>query len=317
MMRTPLLALAAAAACVLATARTADAAVVFNFDQDGPGVTNGSIPIVGLNLSAGNAAAIGGNSAVSTGVGSTFQLYVQVQVGNLIAPNGGVIPIQPGQLTAVASITERVTSVSGGTATFEVAPVQAANSGLRLYANNVANTADNFNGTGFITGNPILTANAIVSPQGSLNTFTSNGGSVAFDQSPVPNAFWNSQRTVNGSGVSTVDFAVTSTDPAFFTGGPSPAIISLHLGNAGANVPFTAVNPSRQFTNPFTLATVTPDLGAINGNLNAGLGRVGPDFQFQVSGTVTAVPEPTSVVLMGLGVAGLLVVARRKRTQVD
>jgi len=324
-MRAPLLALAAATACVLATARTADAAVTFTFDQDGPGVVNAPTPINGFNLSAGNALAKGGNAAVQNflaggpAAGNTFQLYVQVQVGNLVAPGGGVIPISPGQLTAVASITEVVTSASlaTGVATFAIAPVQADPVGLALYAGPVANTANNLLGTGFITGAPILTARATQTPPGSLNQFTTiNGTSVPFDQSPAPAPVWAAQQTVLGSGVSTVDFQVISTNPSFFPGA-SPAIIGLQLGNAGALTPFTAVNPSVSFTSPGG-AVVAGVLGTINGNTQPGAGRViGPDFQFQVSGTVTAVPEPSSVCLMGLGLAGLLVVARRKRTQVD
>jgi len=323
-MRTPLLALAAAAACVLSTARTANA-LPFQFNQLGTGAPGTTI--TGFDLSASNALAQGGNTAVTnfaTGgpaAGNTFQLYVQAKLSDLTGPGGTTFAITPGQLTLVASITEVVTGFDPvtHTATFAVAPVQAAGSGLNLYASNTPNLANPATGAGFITGAPILTAVAIPSVQGLLNNFQNNGGAVPFNQSGSPTAN-PTPLSVNGSGVSTVNFSVLTTNPLYFPGGPSPAIIALHLGSAGANTPFTQVAPSAAFFGPNGVNPPAPNLGTVNGDAPValgGTGRGGTDVQFQVSGGLAAVPEPTSVVLMGLGLLGVVSFARLRRPQID
>jgi hypothetical protein len=125
-----------------------------------------------------------------------------------------------------------------------------------------------------------------------------------FDQ--FSNAYGNMQSVV-GSGGSTVDFMTTSSNAGYF---PTPIqVIGMHFVTSNA-VPFTALDPSRLFPGLGAGNTdITPALGAVNG-VN------GPDFQFSADAFVTAVPEPTSLCLTGLGLGGILVYLRRRRAQV-
>ena len=63
-------------------------------------------------------------------------------------------------------------------------------------------------------------------------------------------------------------------------------------------------------------ALVTPNIGTLNGGVPTGPG--GPDIQFQAdaNSSIVAIAEPTSMTLMGLGLASLFGCGwQRKREQ--
>jgi len=293
-LRAALLGLTATAAGLLGTVGSARADFVF--DPTGGG---GGTVISAIDPAPGNALASNVISGGSATVGSTFQLYYQAAVGTLVRPDGTSL-LPSGQLTVVASVTEQVTSVSAGgaLATFAIAPVQVG-SFLRIYQN-PAIVFNNLAGTGFTAGTLILSATPIVSGAGSGN-FANSGGPVLFDQHGADD-YAGKQSTV-GNGVSTIDALVTSALPGYFPGGV-PSVIGLRFVTS-SSTPFIAVDPSRSFAE---IGGPAPNLGAING-------LSGPDFQFVADAFVTAnpIPEPSSVALMGLGLAGVVAVARRNR----
>jgi hypothetical protein len=300
--------LAAAVACVVGTARTAEAA--YTFDAGGNSYT-----ITGFNQGTGDALAQGGVTAVAGGAGSTFQLYYEATA--TLANNGASLnPQPPGQITVIASITEVVTGVSGTTATFAVAANQSADSFLNMYYN-ATQTTNPYAGTGYTDGALILSAKPVASLQGDLNTFTNLGSPTPFDQSPTAgtDTKWltsgpggGPEQTDQGSGVYTVNFAVSSLSSSFFPAG-NPALLSLHIFG-GTNDPFSGVAPSTTFygyNGGSPTNNVTTDIGTTNGSS-------GPDFMFQTNGTITPVPEPSSIALCGLGAIALAGCARRRRS---
>jgi hypothetical protein len=287
----------------------------FLFSPTGAGGT--VYDVLAIDPSVGNALAKGGVTAINAGVGSTFQLYYQASVGALVGPSGNFTPPglgTPGspnstyELTVVGSITEQVTSVSAATgqATFAVAAAQSPDSFLRIFngtgatfnANALAGTGYN-DGTLILAGTPIPTT---LSP-GTGGNFTSRGGSTLFDQFGADD--YGGKQSVSGFGDSVVDFNVTFRNPDFFPSGGS-AVVGLRF-NTSTSAPFQGINPSMVFAGLGPGGTdVTPNVGAINGT-------TGPDFQFQADAFVTAVPEPSSLLLTALGVVGLVGYGRTRK----
>jgi len=293
----------------VAGGRTADAAFVFTPAGGAP------ISITGFQENTGNALASNSTAAIAAGPGSTFQLYFQATLSNINPSNGNQpIPLTGGTYTAIGSITETVGQVVNAagqtTVQFGVAPVQAAQSGLSLYFNPVVNAASPAAGTGFVGPQLLLQATPIASVPGNQNTFTqTNGATQAFNTTGGGGVPGTTTAIVGGGGY-LVNFATiaSSVNPAFFPGG-APSVISLTL-NGSTKSQFDNVNPSIAFTVPIIgdglFATQVPILGVTNG-----LGR---DLQLQTTGDLTAVPEPTSLCLTGIGLGGLLVFARKRNT---
>jgi len=300
------------------------------FDPDGPGGTaavtiNGFDPAPGNSLAKDSVTAI--NNVIAGGgtgadvAANRFQLYYMATTSSLIGPSPANNPLTPAglnttyQITYVASITEFVKSASGptGTATFGVSAVQAPNSILQIYSNGPAGgiVADNASGTGFTAGTLILTAAPVTTVAGSGN-FTTTGATQLFDQHGADN--FGGKLSVVGQGSSTVDFNVTFANPAYFIT-PPPTVVALRF-NTSQSTPFLAIEPTGAvagtgFPNPLGAPNpIIPNLGGTNG-------VTGPDFQFVADAFVTPVPEPSSLCLMGLGLAGVVAVARRKRAQAD
>jgi len=322
-LKSSLLALAVTAAGLLGSVQSAQAQIQFN----PTGGSSSTYDIAGLAFGPGNALAVNTGGAPGLVVGKTFDLVFQTHLTGLSGPNApAAVPGLNGapgaaafQITEVATLSETVTSVNtvGGvtTATFALNPSGANR--INIYEASGVSFNDAL-GTGFTNGTLI----ASLTPTGfgaGGSSFTQQPGTVpVFNPFPVGNKpFPPSIPSINGFGGSQV---VSTVNPgynvAFFqpNGTPpgTPTLVS-SIFNSNLSAPFDAIAPSSLFTNPITSATITPQIGAING-------VSGPDVQFQVSGFTqsftTVVPEPASVTLMGLGVVGALVVVRRQRSQV-
>jgi hypothetical protein len=310
------------AVCVAAAAVGRSARADFSFNPTGVGgapvfTINGFDPSPGNALGQGSTTAIA-NVLNSGGTGSDvaadrFQLYYMATTSSLIGPSPGNNPLTPPglnsayQITYVASVTEFVKTASGnaGTATFGISSVQAANSGLTIYSNGPGGglTANNGAGTGFTDGTPILTGSVIV-PGGTVPTgnFTTQPGTVPLNQHPLGSNYPGIQ-TVAGSGSSLVDFAVVTTNPAYFVT-PPPTVVALRFATSQVT-PFTAIEPALKLPNNAG-GFVVPNIGTVNG-VN------GPDFLFTADAFVTPVPEPSSVCLTVLGLGGALLCVRKMR----
>jgi hypothetical protein len=274
---------------------------VITFDPDGAG-PDPAMQITGFDWAVGNALA---KSSLPLTVGETFQLYYQAALGGLINTNG--ITVVPAglnttyQITAVASITEVVTSVGSNpnTATFALAPVQN-NSFLEIWTN-PAVVADNFQGTGFNVGTKILSATptSSLASSGNFTLAQAPGGGLIFDTFDKVNpAHYPGITTVVGSGSALIGSVVNSQNNSYFLTTVTQGSTAFNTSN---KTPFDTVEPSLQFVGlPNGVApNIIPVIGTING-VN------GTDFQFQADANesfAVATPEPTSVTLLGMGLA--------------
>jgi hypothetical protein len=335
----------AVVALILAGGRNADASnITFSFDPDGAGSGVAARDVTTFDFWPGNALAdnaLLGSPALLPG--TVFDLYFQAVLNGISDASGsptvaqftggsttagffdmaGIVAIPQGQITVVAGFTEIVTgtSVAGDgdvTSSFALAGggLQTVNF-VKLYYDGAATStvADDLAGTGFDDGTLIL--DAIV---------TRNSGSFAVDvQSGTGNLFdgvgaddYGGLTSVKGSGGVELTAQVLSFDPTFFGAGFSmPGLVTLALVNTSNITPFDQVNPSMLFS-PDGIAggaTITPNLGDINGSPTMGVAPFDFQFQSDANASFQIVPEPSSLLLCGLGALGFFGrEIRRRRT---
>jgi hypothetical protein len=265
---------------------------------------------------------VGGSEFSPTGLNSTFEI------------------------TMIARFTEAVTApTTAGQASFRT--VTTAPAILEIYFDSTPNAVD-VSGSGFNDGRLILTGSTIADAQGNF-TVTSLTP-VLLDQAATndygptnapgaPGAL--DQATVSGfGGQGNIAFDSLVTDPTFFL--EALAQFGVIFQNISQGLAFFSVNPSDCYTNtaagvgvgttiaerqcapthidglmslnnPDALGGVVPNIGPVNGAFGA---AGGPDFiaqtDYNSSLLPAAVPEPTSLLLLGIGLIGVAVYSRRK-----
>lgn len=303
---------AVGAAGILAGASAVQAASDVQFDVTGSGSNWQTISYIDMN--AGNALSVGGQSAA---VGDSFDVYFQSNVSQVQLSGGGQVAGigSTYYLTVITKFSESKSYEIPGLA----AGFQEGNGGNEYFQVWLSSTpGGNLAGTNFGSDDAsavlLLAGNNVNVTGGGFNISQKNGQPLV---APLDGTGDGNQypgiTSVVGNGSTTVAANINYVNSNYFKGILSGEVISLILANpASAATPFDAVNPSQQFWDALTSSYVTPNIGSING-------VTGPDFQFQTNGNLTfevtqlPVPEPATAVMGLFGLAGLALAARRRR----
>jgi len=270
------------------------------------GFNPGNMTITSFNWGSGDALAV---NSISGGAilaaGSTFQLYYQTKLIGLNMSSGGNTPaglnVSNGyQITEIASFTEVVQVVSGNATTFGLAGSQSANSGIKIYFEDLAKAgagpmANANTGTGY---NPTAAAGIQIYSAGFSSNSSNYTDTTKVNPSTNPIQTLNPLTPTNYSGVTTdqgtgstvLNMNNLVTNSSFFlTPGLVFSQFSSNLrnnfGDIGASLLFNLPNAPIG-----TAPSLAPSVGANNGTS-------GTDFLLEISSATQsfAIPEPASL----------------------